>query len=144
MRFIYRAKVLGSWDGRTHRTARGGSARRYFGSSRNPENPKEIGKNKKRDVRGKSNRWNVTEEKWKKNNKRKNKEGSSGTNLGWSEGCRDAEMGTTRRTSKAEKDVGEERNSQVEGGTEETSRQSETPEGGVQCNNDRRFSLADL
>ena len=38
----------------------------------------------------------------------------------------------TRRMPKAEKDVGEERNSQEEGGTEETLRQSETPEGGEQ------------
>ena len=49
------------------------------------------------------------------------------TNLGWSEGCRDTEMGMTRRTPKAEKDAGEEQNSQKEGGTEETSRKSETP-----------------
>ena len=60
----------------------------------------------------------------------KKKEGSFGTNLGWSEGCRDAKMGTTRRKPKAEKDAGEERNSQEEGGTEEASRQSEAPEGG--------------
>ena len=57
-------------------------------------------------------------------------EESSGTNLGWSEGCRDAEMGMTRRMPKAEKDAGEEWNSQEEGGTEETPRQSKIPEGG--------------
>ena len=38
-------------------------------------------------------------------------------------------MEKTQRTPKAEKDAGEERNSQ-EGGTEETPRQSEIPEGG--------------
>ena len=39
---------------------------------------------------------------------KKREKGSSGTNLGWSEGCRDAEMGMTRRMPKAKKDVGEE------------------------------------
>ena len=58
------------------------------------------------------------------------RKGGSGTNVSQSERCRDAEMGTTRRTPKAEKDAGEERNSQEEGGTEETFKQSETPEGG--------------
>ena len=47
---------------------------------------------------------------------------SFGTNLGWSEGCRDAKMGMTRRMPKAEKDAREERNSQEEGRTEETPR----------------------
>ena len=41
-------------------------------------------------------------------------------------------MGTTRRMPKVEKDAGEERNSQDVGGIEETSKQSETPEGGRQ------------
>ena len=54
---------------------------------------------------------------------------SSGTNLGWYEGCRNAEMGMTQRTPKAEKDAGEGRNSQ-EGETKETPKQSETPEEG--------------
>ena len=73
----------------------------------------------------------MKEEKRKKNSKKKKKkEESSRTNLGWFEGCRDAEMGTTRRIPKAKKDAGEEQNSQEEGGTEETSRQNETPEGG--------------
>ena len=58
--------------------------------------------------------------------------GSSGTNLGWSEGYRDAEMETTRRMPKVEKDAEEEWNSQEEGGTEKTFKQSETPEGGRQ------------
>ena len=40
-------------------------------------------------------------------------------------------MGTTQRTPKDKKDAREERNSQEEGGTEETFRQSETPEGGT-------------
>ena len=40
-------------------------------------------------------------------------------------------MGMTRRMSKAERDAGEEQNSQ-EGGTEKTLRQSETPEEGRQ------------
>nr|XP_019702571.1 uncharacterized protein LOC109505085 [Elaeis guineensis] len=39
-------------------------------------------------------------------------------------------MGMTRRMLKAKKDAGEERNSQEEGGIEETSKQSEIPEGG--------------
>ena len=72
----------------------------------------------------------MTEEKWKKNSKRKNKEESSEINLDWSEGCRDAEMGTTRRMPKAEKDAGEKQNSQKEGRTKENLRQSEIPEGG--------------
>ena len=69
---------------------------------------KKLEKNKKQDAREKSNRQR------RKNGRktiRKKKGGSSGTNLGWSEGCRDAEMGTTRRTPKAKKDIGEERNS---------------------------------
>ena len=44
--------------------------------------------------------------------------------------CKDAEMGMTRRMPKVEKDAGKERNSKEEGGTEEASRQSETPKGG--------------
>ena len=39
-------------------------------------------------------------------------------------------MGMIRRTPKVEKDAGEEQNSQEEGGTEETLRQSETPKEG--------------
>ena len=55
---------------------------------------------------------------------------SSGANLGWFEGCRDAEMGMTRRMPKAKKNSKEEQNSQEEGGTEETPGRSEIPEGG--------------
>ena len=56
-------KVLGSWDGRTPKTARGGSAGGYFESSKNPKNPKKIGKNKRWGACGKLNRQNVKEEK---------------------------------------------------------------------------------
>ena len=61
--------------------------------SKNPKNLGKIEKNKRWSACEKLNRRNVTGEKWKKNSKRKSEEGSSGTNLDWSEKCRDAEKG---------------------------------------------------